>query len=740
MSTASEERLYELLPAVYRARDEAQRGQLRTLLRVLEGALGELEDDVEQLYDNWYVETAQEWVVPYIGDLLDVGVLHPIEAGARAYSHRAYVANTIAYRRRKGTPGVLEDLARDITGWAAQVVEFFTVLATTQHLNHQRPANVRTPDLRDATRLGLVDSPFDRTPHTAEARRIASGRGRYGVPNVGLFLWRLGAYPITRAPAAAAGAGGASFRFSQLGQDLALFNLPRSDVEVDEARVPAPLRRRALYDELDGARRAAARAEAARLVYFADPPVLSVVVDGEPVDPLEIAVCDLSEWRRLPATLAYETADGGEREFPIRVGVDPELGRLVLPRPRHRPAGPPPRHRVEVSYHFGAAGELGGGFYDRRETLPEVGERGLVTIGADRELEREVCAPGIRATRITRGPGDDWVTYARGRPLDLVLGELPGGRSVIELTDSETYRAGGREAPAGGIRPPIRPLSAPAGSDVEIRAADRERPHLRIPRRWRTELGDGARLGVNGLLVSGGGLEVVAGSNARLALAHLTLVPGHLLRVGGTPRRPAEPSIRLAGGEGPLTLSMTRCITGRISAPWPAGSVEVEDSVIDGRGAPGEALAAGTARVAYSTVLGGTAATVLDRASDSIFTGPVNVERRQQGCVRYSYLPSASRAPRRYRCVPSAPTWATAQEQIAADLAAAPVFGSTRFGDPGYAQLAPRTPDAVRRGSSDEGEMGVFHHLEQPKREANLRAALDEYLRFGLEAGVVFVT
>jgi hypothetical protein len=49
----------------------------------------------------------------------------------------------------------------------------------------------------------------------------------------------------------------------------------------------------------------------------------------------------------------------------------------------------------------------------------------------------------------------------------------------------------------------------------------------------------------------------------------------------------------------------------------------------------------------------------------------------------------------------------------------------------------------VRRdqaGAEDGSEMGVFSLLQQPQREANLRIALDEYLRFGLEAGIFFVT
>jgi hypothetical protein len=33
--------------------------------------------------------------------------------------------------------------------------------------------------------------------------------------------------------------------------------------------------------------------------------------------------------------------------------------------------------------------------------------------------------------------------------------------------------------------------------------------------------------------------------------------------------------------------------------------------------------------------------------------------------------------------------------------------------------------------------MGVFSFLQQPQRETNLLTALGEYLRFGLEAGMI---
>ena len=46
----------------------------------------------------------------------------------------------------------------------------------------------------------------------------------------------------------------------------------------------------------------------------------------------------------------------------------------------------------------------------------------------------------------------------------------------------------------------------------------------------------------------------------------------------------------------------------------------------------------------------------------------------------------------------------------------------------------------TRHGADDEGEMGVMHALFQPQRETNLRIRLEEYLRFGLRAGLIYET
>jgi hypothetical protein len=73
-------------------------------------------------------------------------------------------------------------------------------------------------------------------------------------------------------------------------------------------------------------------------------------------------------------------------------------------------------------------------------------------------------------------------------------------------------------------------------------------------------------------------------------------------------------------------------------------------------------------------------------------------------------------------------------------LRLAPMFHSLRYGDPAYAQLSRRCAAEICQGGEDQAEMGAFHDLYQPQRERNLRVRLDEYLRFGLEAGVFYET
>src|SRR4051794_31191701 len=118
------EELYRLLPSIYRQRDEEQPGKpLHALLSIIAEQVSLIEDDIQMLYENWFIETCDSWVVPYIGDLLGTSFYYANKSDS--IDRRSFVANTISYRRRKGTVFVLEQLAKDITGWGAKAVEFF---------------------------------------------------------------------------------------------------------------------------------------------------------------------------------------------------------------------------------------------------------------------------------------------------------------------------------------------------------------------------------------------------------------------------------------------------------------------------------------------------------------------------------------------------------------------------------------------------------------------------------------
>jgi hypothetical protein len=156
--------------------------------------------------------------------------------------------------------------------------------------------------------------------------------------------------------------------------------------------------------------------------------------------------------------------------------------------------------------------------------------------------------------------------------------------------------------------------------------------------------------------------------------------------------------------------------------------LRLTDSIIDG--GSGAAITAGPAEIDSCTIFGTSTLRTLE-ASNSIFTGNVTVARRQAGCVRFCYLPLGSRAPRRYRCQP--------KDALAAKRVF-PAFSSATYGEPDYAQLAVGCPEEILTGADDEGELGAWHFLQTTQRLANLRASLDEFLRFGLEAGVFLVT
>lgn len=642
--------LYDLLPSIHRLRDE--RGALRELCGILAREARIVEDDVFRLAESGFVETCPDWLVPYLGDLLGVTGLGTYPGSV--LSGRAEVADVLAWRRRKGTAAVLERIALAVTGWPGKAVEFFQTLAVTQHLAHTRPHGRWTADVRSGDRMELVDGPFDPTPHTVDVRRIEPRRGRHGIPHVGLFLWRLEAHPIELAEARASDEGEGLYTISPLGLDLPLFAPGDAwdvDTRVATRHVPDPITRRELHANPEG------HVGQSFTLYEGTPG------NWNPIPEDEIVACDLSAWPRpIPQN---------------RIGVDPVLGRIAF----GEDAEP---ETWRISYHYGFAGDLGGGAYPRGEESLETVD--VLTVGDGAEADHGDLASALAA----------WGG---------------SGSVVIEVQDSRTYEE------------TLGPLAVASGQRLEIRAASEQRPVLILDGELTVTGAEDSTFVLDGLLVTGGDLRL-GGEMDRIRISHTTLHPDAV-------------SLFLDSGEAEVEIE--RSILGVVEAADECRATVV-DSILDA-GSPDERVwTGGSLRFVRSTAIGGVDVRELPLAESAIFLGPVVAERRQQGCVRFSHVPRGSRVPRRYRCQPVIPDDATPREAARIAARVFPRFTSLTFGEPGYGQLAGRRPEEIFRGAEDGSEMGAFSHLQQPQRLDRVETRLTEYLPLGLEAGVFFVT
>ena len=667
------ERIYALLPSVYRIRDVEQGESLKQLLSVIAEQVAVLEEDIAQLYDDQFIETCAQWVVPYIGDLIGARGLHALTT--TTFSRRAQVANTLAYRRRKGTAAVLEQLARDTTGWDARAVEFFQLLATTQYMNHLRPNNLYAPNLRQWEPLERLNTPFESLAHTADVRRIASGRGKYNIHNVGIFLWRLHSYSLTDSPAHSIDAR--RYTFSPLGNNTPLYSFPETEDKIthiaEPINVPMPISRRVLDEYFD--------------TYYGEGKSLFVKINDGDIAEDDIVICDLSdinggEWAHMPKE---------------KYAIDPVLGRIVLPE------NPPPNVNVTVNFRYGFSMEMGGGEYGRASSFTTDSES---------------------SEKVSSNPSDPSEHTKIQDALDQVK---TGG--IVEITDSGRYEE-------------ALTVQIDAGKHIELRAADKQRPILVLTDELKISGDDDARLTLNGLLISGFTLRV-SGKLEELHLRHCTLVPGLTLSLDGIPEHPNAPALIVESEN--TTVVIEHSIVGGLRIRDGA-EVRITNSIVDAVTDTGVAYASddgksagGKLYVENSTFIGKVHTVLMELASNTIFLSdleesdvwkaPVLAKKLQAGCVRFSYLPWISQVPRRYRCQP-------ADEHQG--IRVRPQFTSLRYGDAGYCQLSQRCALEIRQGADDEAEMGAFHDLYQPQRETNLRVCLDEYLRFGLEAGIFY--
>jgi hypothetical protein len=756
--------LYELLPAYVRRRDQETDHALEQLLGIVDAQALAIERDLQRMYDNWFIETCDPWVVPYIGDLLG----HPSSPGvagsaalAGIMAPRREIANAIAHGRRKGARSLLESLAMDVAGWPAVAVEFYRLMVGAQHLDHPQPTRVVTVDLRDARALERIGTPFDGVCQLADTHRIgnAGSRGTHNLPHVGVFVFRMRSYGVDQTWAYCQEEVGAHcYTFSLLGNDAPLY---RSG---DPTRAPLPIGRREL-EEGDAEDASAAQAMSSLVGPHGS---FSITAMGWPkkdvdtqIDAASIIPADLEGW-------AYKVPKG-------KVAVDPVRGRLMFA------TGQTPRKGVRVSYRYGFAMDLGGGDYDRPPMpMPAEVERAVVRAsehGKPGEGEFASIAAAVEDWQRRRAQPELPLPATDGAPA-LVT---PHPALVVELADSGVYR--GR-----------LDLSLGRGESVWLIAAPRTRPVLWLsddsaggPDAIAIRGAAGSRFTLDGVMVAGRGISIsplpidqddarIDGSATtpvddlcRVLIRHSTLVPGWGLDCDCEPRRASEPSIVMDGSK--ACLRIEHSIVGAIQVQAddgdaPPANIAVADSIIDAHALDREAIGDGNDGIAparltvlRSTVVGAIAVHSIALGEDSLLLGHVQVARRQVGCIRYCYVAEGSRTPRRHRCQPDDAARAAtdgvdndpaiadgdrairrAHAQRDAVLRVWPDFESMRYGKPDYLRLRPCTAVEIARGTHDTSEMGVYHDLFEPQRIDLLDARVADHVPAGFESCILLAS
>jgi hypothetical protein len=748
--------IYSLLPAVYRSRDDLVGNPLAAFYSVLESQYGIVKDNLLQLYDDQFIETCAPWVIPYIGALIGFDPVYMVSvAGADS---RAEVANTIGYRRRKGTLIAMEQVTHDVSGRPTTAVEEFRRLITTLSLRDVRKHHNATADLRRGRDWEDQWGPFTRLNRTVDVRRIAPrlvspppgcattnststtspsattttaadtrpldiaihGGGRFNIPDIAVWMWRWRTWgTIINAPAFSLAASGNpnGYLFSALGGPIPLFQpaveetLPFTML-TKEADVPEPIRRRRF----------------ARHVGDFYPSDLQLIGDGKVV-PVDQILC---------ANL--EPGPGGEicTVSPNMIAIDPLLGQI-----QYGSAVPLPT-TLQVTYNYGSPAQFAGGPYDRTASISQAGSGFLAIVNST------VVPTGYTNYQHLEDAVGDWNKLPPGSVGTILLPNFDSisgidltGANAIQIPYQSHLVIASAEVPADGSAPLWNKSCVTLFGGLEVTAPD-------------------APLGADGLSEPMGSLQIsgvwLCGTisltgTACVQMTDCTLVPGISLNPDGSAAQPGTPSV--TGTAIGATFSLNRAISGPISLPASC-RVRVCNSVVDagssfnpafvgpaGSGPPGPnttSIPGAELHIEDSTVIGKVYVQAIRLASNTIFysalaagdlwKAAVWAKRTQIGCVRFCSLPWSSIVPRRYECLPP---------DAASEQALAPQFISLRFGDPAYCLLSGDCPMAVWKGADNDSQMGVFLQIQETEAVANIQVRANEYLVANLECGVFLI-
>jgi len=739
---------------------------------------GALHENIEALYGDLFIDTCDDWVIPYLADLL--GTSH-LKGDARTL--RADVADTIALRRRKGTLGAIERLAANLSGWPCRAVELFPNLAWAQHLNHQRPDRGGAPpygqpditrftprrggtvSLRDPAMLSLIGTAFDPFAYTADVKRADDGARHINLPNLAIYLWRLAPYrlAVTRpllkgvqnlgVPPVGSNRARFVLRFDldPLDRPVRLFNSyqrPEPDPATGTEPLTAP---DAVAAPILSARLESTSEAGNPDAYFSVDAFNDAVGGPEGLDIGDVglqlyipqSILDGVNWRVRSGNLCG-WQDGLKAELETHdIVIDPVIGRVLvgLATQAERNAmvsGPAAnaRPRVFFGYTYGAVGPVGAHPVSR-DPDPVAGAELRVVNGLD------AAALSLQDTlqNMQNETGPVIVEIRDSLVHDLDPTALAGtlvesGASAIQLAHPLIIRA------AGGARPVIR-LAAP----LAFRPVDPAAPEATT-----------VSVDLQGVFITAGaGFApvgdplIVRAALARLELEGCTLDPGgHEMR-DGTRAQP-RPAMRLANGYGFAVqadeddfsptpdIILSRTVAGSLAID-DGYQLRLQETIVDAGAGPGDApgavLAIGPATppaVSHAAPMSIRGVTVLGRVavreargSGGIFVHRLEAWNHQKGCLKHCYFSGDSdRLPPNFACVNGG--------------SARLVFTSIRHGAPGYGQLARGTDFAIlNRGPGDDA-MGATGFLLEAHKWVNLNVRLREFMPVGVRALVLPMT
>lgn len=736
------EKIWESIPYIYRHEDGLQTnpGTLRAMVQVIARQAAVLRRSHDRLWDDQFISWCSEWAVPYIGDLVGTRMLSALNKRGR----RVDVAKTIYYRRRKGTPRILEELISDISGWNGKLSEQFVRLARARHGLDAMPAPLAgrysntmpggVADLRHPRISELADGPFDEFFHTPDTRRHQGLSGRYNIPKLAFYLYRIQAFPVQHSTPFAFG-DGLRYSFDPSGRDVQLFSKRIQASDWDQWQTPqewelaAPIPCRLLNDAVYtvtgpviASMRDAGLSDAAAadlgllngLRYKSESSFLQVINSLSAAAEIT-APANLS--RLLALSLATDCGKQALLPTSATLGTDPletnsilvarENGSVSVVSAEHISAGnllnwnpvsnkpltidvengrflldaaPGSGEEVSCSYHYGSPAPIGAGTYDR------------------------AAVKGSTPDQLKAGGGN------------IAAAELPAD-GVLQLDDSLTYG-------------PV--ASKSAFSALTVQSANLQRPFVRLETNWVLNTGsnEDARLVLDGLWLGGAGNRnisvILRGNYECVIIRHCSFDPGGVQNILGQNINP----LRLVVEGFVEKLCIESSIMGPVSMAA-SGTIEevfVYDSILQSADntLPALALAEGVVTMERCTVLGSVELHQLF-ATETLITQASNVVNTQQGCFRFGAAPAGSRLPKPY-------------ESLLFETDTNHWFTSQSFGHYAYAQLSETAPQEVQEGAANGSEMGAYSHLFNPIKLQGLKTKIDEYMPFGLIPIFIFKT